>query len=88
MREWEKRKGEKGSGERPINRGSVELRKCWQILGGGIEKKGQKEKREKKKEKNQKKKGKPNTNHYNLRFESNPEVKKEQFGPSEGKELL
>ena len=48
MGEWEKRKGDKGNGERPINRGSVELTGGWQILGGRIEKKGQKGKSEKK----------------------------------------
>ena len=90
MGEWEKRKGEKGSGERPINRGSEELRRGWQILGGRIEKKGRKEKNERKEkeEPEKKKRRKPNTNHYHLRFESNPKARKEQFGPSEGRNLF
>ena len=93
MGEWEKRKGERGGGERLINRGSVELRGGGQILGEGIERKGRVERKTGGKKKNQeikkkRRERKPNTNHYHLRFESNPEARKEQFGPSEGRNLF
>ena len=69
MREWEKREGERGSEERPINRGSVELRRGWQILGEGIERKERVERKtgEKKEEPGNKKKKK--TKHKSLPLE-------------------